>query len=83
MLILHIAAALASLVTVAASLYSSRFSLTPTYILTLFTVLSGGGLVVLKPESLTHLCITGVVYLAIMIPLTIIARKRQLSVVPQ
>lgn len=83
MLIIHIAAALTSIVTVAASLYSIRFSLIPTYALTAFTLISGVGLVFMKPETLNHLCVTGLVYLAVMIPLAVIARKRQLSAVSQ
>lgn len=66
LLLLHITLALAALGISTLALFSpSSRKLNLTYILTLLTLLSAGGLVVINHASIGRTCVTAFVYLAI------------------
>ena len=76
-LVTHIAFAFISLVFVSyTALFPSKTRLHATYFLALSTILSGLVLLLVNPSRLGQVCVSGIVYLAFMIPVSMIARKR-------
>lgn len=82
MLFLHIIIAIFSLITASIAAYRpSRQTLSLTYVVTAGTFLSGVLLMVMEPVSITRACISGGLYLAAVVTLILVARRKSTSAV--
>lgn len=80
-LTLHIAVALIGLIVATyAYFYPSKTIITASYGLTAMTLSSGTYLVLIQPTHMIHACISGVVYILLVLLATILARRKLTSV---
>lgn len=78
LLVAHILVALGGIVVAVVSLISlSPRAIHASYALTAATIVTGTGLVILKPESIIKSCLTGLLYLVVILTLTSLAHYRQ------
>lgn len=77
LLVGHIIVALSGIAIAVVSLVSmSRRAISASYMLTGATIATGTGLVILKPDSLLKSCLTGLLYMVVILVLTSLAQYR-------
>lgn len=74
---IHIAIAIASIALSTYVAFKPRYSiLLVAYSLVIFTLLTGFGLALNRPENIVEACITGLIYLVIVLVAIVIARNK-------